>query len=120
MFVGEAMLIEVDFHQRLEQSQSSLGHYCDAVLGDGSVREKKENRGTLGKGGDFAGPHVGIETKRTRLPDANIEGAKFTISQPRFNSGNTVALLKTRQELRCLFAHYDSCSKVGGEYGATY
>ena len=42
MFVGDAMLIELDSPQRLEQSENARGHCCDTVLGNGSVREKKK------------------------------------------------------------------------------
>ena len=41
MFVDEAMLIDVDFPDRLDQSANEWGHSCDMVLGTGSVSMKK-------------------------------------------------------------------------------
>ena len=94
MFAGDAMIVEVDLPQRLEQAANAWGHCCGAGIGNGSVSEKEKR-----VGGEWAeeaillGCHVNVQTKRVRLPGANIEGARLTETKPVFNAGNTAILL---------------------------
>ena len=111
MFVGDAMLIDVDLPGRLEQSARVWEHCCEMVLDFESVSDKKkEVEGTWEEEHILLGFHVNVETKVIRLPDANIAGASLSIHKPDFDPGNTVILLKSLQELRGLFTHYSNCN----------
>ena len=111
MFVDDAMLIDVDLPGRLEQSARVWEHCCEMVLDTDSVSDKKKDvEGTWEEEHILLGFHVNVETKAIRLSDANIEGASLTIHKPDFDPGNTIALLKSLQELRGLFTHYSNCN----------
>lgn len=115
MFAGNAMIVDVDFPQRFELAACAWEHCCCAVLGNGSVSEKKGKvEGSWAEDAILLGFHEGVQTKRIRLPDANIEGARLAISKPVFNSGNTAILPKSSHGLRGLCAHYSNCNQVWG------
>ena len=106
MFVDDAMIIEVDFPGRLEQSVNARESCCEMLLGAGSVSEdKKRIEGERSESAILLGFHVNVEKKTINLPDANIEGAKLVLGRPCYNTGNAVILLKSLQELRGFFTH---------------
>ena len=56
--------------------------------------------------------HVNVETKKIRLPDANIAGAYLALRKQCFNHGKTIGLPNATQELRGLFTHYSNCNTI--------
>ena len=116
MFVDDAMIVDVMFPKRLEHTATAWEQCCCTVLGMNSVSEKKKIEGEWAEAEILLGFHVNVQTKRIRLPDANIEGAWATISKPAFNAGNTVILLNVLQAMRGLFAHYSNCNQVCGTF----
>ena len=113
MFVDDAMIIDVDFPDRLEQSSNALGEILrDGFRRTASQRQEKTNRRTMGYLFHFLGFHVNVVREHISRPDANIEGDVQAISKPFFHNGNTVILLKTLQEIRGLFTHYSNCNHV--------
>ena len=113
MFVGDAMIIEVDFPGRLEQSVNAWGSCCEKVLGLSSASEyKKKVEGEWLESAILSGFRSDVESKWIYLPDANVEGSKLALDRPCYNAGDTVVLLKTLQELRGMFTHYSNCNQV--------
>ena len=76
MFVDDAMLIEVDFPDRLEQSVNAWEHCCDMVLGTGSASQKKKKDidGKWLEEAILLGFHVNVGRKliRSPPPDDNV------------------------------------------------
>ena len=113
MILGDDMIVDFDSPQRLEQPSDAREHCFDAVLRRGSVSEtEKKIDGHWDSEAILLGIRADVDLKRIRLPDANIEGGKLTISTPCFNDGNTAATLKTSRELMGLFTHYSNCNQV--------
>ena len=95
------------------QTANAWGNCCETVIGNGPVIEKEKRfGGAWVEESILLGFHVDVQTKRIRLPGANIEGAWLTVTKPVFNAGNTAILLKYLQELRGLFTHYSNCNQL--------
>ena len=75
MFVDDAMIIDVDLPGRLDQSARVWEQCCVTVLDTVSVSDKRKKvEGTWEEEHILLCFHVNVETKETKLPDANIAG----------------------------------------------
>lgn len=80
MFADDDILVELDFAERLEQSECMWAQCGDTVLCNGPVSgEKKKIEALRTEEEILVGFHVNVQTKRIRLPDANIDGDRATL-----------------------------------------
>ena len=119
IFADDAIFIEPQMGQRLENVVICWEHICCKILGPSSInRDKLDEEGRWQESHIISGFSVNVELLTIELPEVKMMNAREVVMENMIGPGNRVVSVKCIQTLRGLLNHWRYANKFWHHFAA--